>query len=368
MTPEFRATGVVRNVCGDGVEVLLTYNRIGERKLCEIPRKFWKSQAPEPDQRVEVTWKEGDGEDLTISLLDVHTPVSFQSPTWAREFFGVSARSRVIVFVGPNPPTAYSTIKKIADHFRLEHHQARIRELSLKTAGWGECLALTRIPYLLQSLDVPPDNVANRICETTYTGFDPKEYGDYTVILIGSTKSNTVLAQHYWRQTGLATEYEFSGRALVVKKASAAISFEMEDNFGEDCTVSNPESVIVTDYFLLAKKRNPYGSGQCFVLAGIGTIGTGYAAVAMCGLRSAARLWKSHQGGEFDMIGRVEMKGMFNPQQDPVTCVYDGERTLSPPEMMLPHAISSPTVWSQSSYSQHDYADDRERFRKMLQP
>jgi hypothetical protein len=201
------AHGIVKNIYDDSVELLLQYNPEGESKLCSIPLKFWKDTAPFPDQHIEVSWNPQDKttnpEIREIPQWVSKTPTSSELVS-LRNLFRIDYSSKVLFVIGPNREPFVS--QKLQGIFNnnpdIEGDYQRFkRQLRLKTAGWGECLSLTYLIPLLKYLGV--GEIEFKLCETNFNNFEPKEYAEYSIFFLGSTKSNEVLREFYWEKFGL---------------------------------------------------------------------------------------------------------------------------------------------------------------------
>jgi hypothetical protein len=400
-----RAKGIVRNVLDDAVEVLLEFPTTHERRLLEIPVDCWqiKGIVPTPDQSVDVTW-DPDRPEVDFEIQVSSTPFERKPPpSWLQEFYGLGPSSRVVVIVSPTTLRAVSDAAGRSDESAIA--PTRWSGLLLKTAGWGECLCLSRIPHLLDWLGVPPDKVEYKVCDP-HRKYDPERYAEHSIFFLGSIKSNGVLREHYWDRLDKKNSYRYGeeydlkileahakrplsevraaetnhlgfeksprGRSLegpLDSRGQSEVSFKTEENLS-DVSREEPQDVEVNDYFLLMKKPNPLSKGggahNCFVLSGTGTIGTGYAGVTLVAFRAVKTLHHWFGRGDFEIVGRVQMSGMFNPKSDPVTCVYDGNKGLDPEVLLLPNGLSSPAVWHPDVYTDSDFAKDMKRFKESL--
>jgi hypothetical protein len=151
---------------------------------------------------------------------------------------------------------------------------------------------------------------------------------------------------HYWREFPLLYEYEFKKSSLhihPIKANSPNWEFKSIETVPEDA-LDNPDKVKITDHFLLARMPNPFNKERsCILFSGTGTFGTGYAAVTAGGQQAVKILHSWFDDRPFEIVGKVEMCQLFNPQSDPVTCVFrygDLSETI-----LLPTALRSPQVW-----------------------
>ena len=358
-----KAYGIVKNIFDDAVEVLLQYNPEGESKLCSLPLKFWKNVIPFSDQHIEISWnqedKTSDPEIQEVPQWIGNTPTSSKL-SFLRKLYGLDFSSKVLFVIGPNRPPinpkAEDILKNNPD--TVDYYQWLQSYVRLKTAGWGECLSLTYLIPLLKYLGV--DDIEFRLCETNADNFVPEKYADYSIFFLGSTKSNNVLANKYWEQFGLMPKYEFKDYELIIK--SNGNLFPPYKCIDETYKVSidKPDLMNVKDYFLLAKLPNPYSRDiikpNCFIAAGIGTIGTAYASVTLAGKKPAQFFYDRFQDNPFVIAGSVDMQGMFNPKNDRVTILFDGNSNEGLEQVLQPNALSSSKVWS--IYSDEDYEED----------
>lgn len=358
-----KAYGIVKNVFDDTVELLLQYNPEGESRLCNLPLKFWKDIAPSSGQHVEISWnpedKMSDPEIREIPQWVSNTPKSSELP-FLKNLYGLDFSSKVLFVIGPNPPRAYPDIEnqlksnpeKVGDFKQL------LSQLYLKTAGWGECLSLTYLIPLLKYLGV--DNIEFKLCETNSSNFDPERYADYSIFFLGSTKSNDVLSKLYWEKFGLTPKYEFRDYELIININDQIHQKYLCDDKTDLAQRVTPELIHIKDYFLLAKLPNPYSKGvlkpNCFIAAGIGTIGTAYASVTLAGKKTAHFFSERFKGDSFVIVGSVDMHGMFNPSSDPVTILFDGNCNEVIERVFQPNALSSSKIWS--IYSDEDFKND----------
>ncbi|MGA2260790.1 MAG: hypothetical protein ABSH28_05070 [Acidobacteriota bacterium] len=377
------ARGVVRNVFEDSVEMLIEYNAEGERKLCEIPRAYWGERIPVPDEFYHLEW---DPQDPSSGLIVREMPplpgmteASLPARELVRDLLGLGPKSNVLIIVGPNPQPLYNKIHQIASRLLTQltpppHLNGYLNQLSLKSASYGECLCLTRLPHLLEFSGVPAPNIHYSVCDTRFAQFSPEKYATFDIFFLGSTKSNEILTNCYWDRLNLQNLYTFEEHSITIAprdgETNEKVTFTGIDNL-ETLPREEVDKTDVTDYFLLAKKRNPYCPPEfdhyCFLLAGVGTIATGYAGITLAGKRSTFAIHKRTGAGEFELIGRVNMKGMFDPCCDPVSCVYYGKERVDPEEVWLPNAISSPSVWSpESIFTENDFQKEMHRFRSLV--
>lgn len=366
-TVEYRtAYGIVKYVSDNSVELLLQYNPEGERRLCSIPLKFWKNIKPSTDQHIEITWnqkdKNSEPEIRVIPHWISNTPSSSELSSLIN-LFGLDFSSKVLFVIGPNPPREYPEIEvELKSLDKVENFKRLLSQLYLKTAGWGECLSLTHLIPLLKYLGV--GDIEFKLCETNSKNFDPEQYADYSIFFLGSTKSNDVLANLYWKQFGLASKFEFKDYELIIKINDQLLTYQCVDETYK-VPRDKPELMKVKDYFLLAKLPNPYSKDaikpNCFIAAGIGTIGTAYASVTLSGKKPAKFFLERFQSNPFVIVGGVDMQGMFDPKRDPINIFFDGNSNviIEPAVVLQPNALSSSKIWS--VYSDEDYQKDMER-------
>ncbi len=355
------ATGIVRGTNGDFIEALLEYNKEGERTLCNIPKNHWGDNPIIIDQNFEMEWNENNlDEPPIVRCLNNITSDYRIARKILKKAYGLDSSSKILVVVGGNRPDLFQVADSDALLSNLQRH------LTLKTAGWGECLCLTRILPLFSILDIPPNQVDIKLCEVDVADFIPKDHIDRTIIFLGSPKSNVILSHHYWEQSGLAKKFTFEDFRLKVidpQNDLAYWEFDSNDNFN-DKNRYETRAMKAIDYFILTKTVNPYSSkskpSYIIVLAGVGTIGTGYAGVTFIGKRSIKKILTWMRNDCFDIACLVKMNGMFNPDDDPVNCVFDGSRQIN--DILLPSALKSPTVWSkESAYIEEDFKNDLDK-------
>lgn len=357
------ARGVIRNIFDDSVEVLLQYNAEGESRLCSIPRKFWKEIIPEADQLIEVSWnpqdKTTDPEIREIPHWVSKTPTSSEL-VLLRKLFGLDFASKVLFVIGPNRPFVS---QKMEDMFKSNpeidaDYQKFQRQLRLKTAGWGECLSLTYLIPLLKYLGV--GEIEFKLCETNFSNFVPEQYAEYSIFFLGSTKSNEVLREFYWKKFGLKDKYEFTDYELSLHLENHPLEPYRCIDDTHTAPINRPDLMHVKDYFILAKLPNPYSEKairpNCFIAAGIGTIGTGYASVVLAAKNNAGYFFQRFQDNPFVIMGSVDMNGIFNPEKDPVKILFDGNRNEMLDEVLLLKALTAPKIWS--IYSEEDFQRD----------
>jgi hypothetical protein len=333
-------SGMVYSIDGENVRTLVSHGINGhERTYCDFPNSFWPPDAPpQVFQKVNIKWHPNseipsiivDQEDNTFAQ---HQAVFMDE---AERFLGIMRNDKVLIVVGPNPDHAIA--------------QSGSVQYWLVNAGWGEALALTRLPLMLTSIGITPSNIKTKICEADIGSFNPADYSDCHIFFLGSINSNVILRKFYWLNDHpgwrmLNKRYVFSQgpTSLVVLKNNGEVeaTYETKDNTN-DLNGPNWEKVDVTDHFLLAKVSNPYSTNsryKCFLCCGAGTIGTGYAAVTLTARDSVNKILDFSEGNDFDVVGRIEMKGFFNPDNDPVTIIRFGNELID--EQVLQHALKS---------------------------
>jgi hypothetical protein len=209
------------------------------------------------------------------------------------------------------------------------------------------------------------DDIEFKLCETNAITFEPEQYADYSIFFLGSTKSNGVLAELYWSKFGLKPKYEFKDYELIINiNDQPPLKYQCEDNT-HLVPRNSPDLIQVKDYFLVAKLPNPYSQEvikpNCFISAGIGTIGTAYASVVLSGKKTAHFFYDRFGNKPFVIAGGTNMQGMFDPKRDPASFFFDGNSNeiIDPPIVLLPNALSSSKIWS--IYSDEDYKEDEKR-------
>ncbi|MBN1363544.1 MAG: hypothetical protein JW976_01930 [Syntrophaceae bacterium] len=366
-TTKYRtAHGIVKNVFDDSVELLLQYNPEGESRLCCIPLKFWKDILPVPDQHVEISWDPND---------EAREPEIKEVPQWLskmpnsselvllRKLFGLDFSSKVLFVIGPNRPLVHEKADEMLRNNpeTADYYQRLQSFVRLKTAGWGECLAITYLVPLLKYLGVA--KIKFKLCESNFSNFNPQQYADYSIFFLGSTKSNEILREVYWEKFGLKNKYEFNDYELTVHLENGPPSLYRCADETHKVSIDKPELMHVKDYFILAKLPNPYSEEDvkpnCFIAAGIGTIGTGYAAVMLAVEKNTKFFLERFQENPFSLAGSVDMNGMFNPEKDPVSILFDGNRNEKLNEVLLPKALTALKIGS--VYSEEDFQRDRKK-------
>lgn len=337
--PLERRNAVVKRIDGDSIILLMECNDDGETMLVALDRRHW-DDFPIIGQRILLTWSPQNlsmPPSVNPCVPTQYTPLP-SLVELARQIWGINPGDKVLIVMGPNPREAEMLLKKIAVGFLellrsiktegdFESYRKIVNKTALKNVGWGECLALTRLIPTLQCLDVSTIDIDYKLCETPANNFNPNEYKEHHLVFLGSVKSNQILSTHYWPNLPLLHKYEFHEASLHVSpRTTTIISDNLEfktDEVVPDDALINPEKVKITDHFLLARVPNPFNPERnCILFSGTGTIGTGYAAVTAGGQQAIKILHSWFENRPFEIVGKVEMCGMFNPKSDPVTCVF----------------------------------------------
>lgn len=369
---------VVKQIDGDNIHVLMEYNDDGESTLCSLPKSCWANQDIALGQKVLIEWDRTnlDG-DVVVEVVD--TPLSIGGThrivEYARELLGIYPGDKILIVVGPNRQAPVMILKKLYRDIRQAFETffrtaapsegSVVNNMVFKTAGWGELMLLTRLLPDLHTLGVHPRDIEYKLCETTARRFEPQKYEGKHIIFLGSPKSNEVLEEHYWQRLDLLNEYTFLEASLELRRKRNGSEADVrryrtvEDI--KDNAMECPEETNVEDHFLLAKTRNPFSDERkkrnCLLFCGTGTIGTGYAGLTAGGQQSIRQLYHMFGNQPFEIIGRVDMKGWFNPESDPVHCVYDGRQDTN--ILLLPRAMVSPRISDpDESYTDEDFRQD----------
>lgn len=363
----------VQGTDGDDVVLLFRRDRHGEATLCCLSREYWGDHDVIPGQYLQMEWNPDDDSVPLKVVFPEEEPLSESASGFvrdAREVLGLHPRDRVVIVVGANRtgPTSIlmKGLKERIGPVTDEKLDEAVRHMVLKSAGWGELMLLPKLLSCLHSLGIRPTDIEYRLCETTSRSFDPSLCSDRHVIFVGSIKSNDILKTHYWSRlsANFANEYDFEDASLTVRgkdeRSDLLLKYDVSENIPDDA-LGAPEGIHIQDYFLFSRlpnpDSNPPGRYVCILLCGVGTIGTGYAGLTAGGRRSLAKLHAKFGNGPFEIVGRVTMKGMFNPESDPVVCVFDGKNECE--QMLLPKAMSSPQIFDpEDVYTEEDLRQD----------
>ncbi len=350
--------GVVQQVRGDTVRALVEHGAYGERTLCDLPAGFWEEQHPPREgQRFKLLWRAGKETPQIEVLPDEPEEMPAPYAEEAAELLGFQAGDKVLVVLGPNPLPPLELRSQLSGFW-------------LADAGWGEALALTRLPYLLGAVDIRPTDVETIICQAQSGRFDPRLYGDRHVVFLGSVISNVILREHYWSKLGLADQYFFRDdppSRMQTHGPAEEEQFVLDQHIPliRGAVLPDYAGISVKDFFLLARVPNPYASSQserwrCVLSCGIGTIGTGYGIVAVTAAESVLKLLELSGGQDFHMVGEVRMNGFLNPRFDPLWVARFQHRHEE--VELARNAISAPAIWDDVV----DYTDDMRAEDKRL--
>jgi hypothetical protein len=341
---------IVKRIVGDEVLVLLEYNNDGESIICSIDRKCWNDWDPDIGQEIVVSWNPKLEDPPIYVTAAEKSRLSFMPHIeLASEVLGFKPREKVAIIIGANREGPASIVRKyVGEKICSEEAKKAVNEITLKSVGWGEMMLLPRLISSLHSLGIYSQDIQYRMCETTAQIFDPNEFKDSHIIFLGSTRSNDILRAHYWGKLGFESKYSFGDYVL----ETINLKYATIENIPDDA-LENPSKINVLDYFLLARSDNPdstpLGKYKCLLICGIGTFGTGFAGLAAVAQPSIRYLHNKFNGGDFQIIGRVDMKGMFNWASDPVHCIFDGK--MEREDLMLAAAMSSAIISDPMTYS-----------------
>ena len=353
--------GTVQALRDHSVRALVEYGAASERMLCDFPRSFWpSSKNPEPFQRFVLRYAQG-AKQPSIEVLGFKAP-TFASTKFAREarqLLGFQPGDKVLVVVGPSP----------------EPRDIARRAYWLVNAGWGEALALTRLPFLLTTIGILPKDIETMIVEAEDVKFDPERYAGHHIVFLGSTVSNIIMRQYYWSRFGeISKIYQFTHEQQKnitrLRTTFREEPFTTSDNL-HGSVHPDWDTMQVHNYYLLARVNNPYAKPeehrQCILSCGIGTIGTGYGVVVLSAREAVRTLLDQGEGRDFHMVGDVNMVGFFNPSRDPTNMLWFNGRECGE-QRLLKGSMSSLTVWADPAvYTEEDEQVDRESLSFMLE-
>ena len=369
MASQVCRSGEVRSVEGDHVKVLLEYDDTGQRKLCAIPRSYWDEGDVHIGQRLTVTWDPGslsEGFQVDVCQPISDSPPSMRTVQKARELLGLNPGDKVLLVFGGNRPGPFSSLKKVLEEsVNAEQRASVVRTIALKTAGWGEMMTSSYFERALHTIGIRHRDVTWKLGESS-RHFAPVQFKDHHVIFFGSPKSNTILSEFYWDKLSFKRKYQFHEGSLSLtlreqtNGSGTPIEFHNRERLPDDFDESE-EEIDIMDHFLLAKLPNPYampGRGRnCIVVAGVGTVATGYAGLVLGGQQSVKVLHYWFKDKPFEVVGKVEMKGWFDPQADAVHCVFDGKNKCN--TLLLPNARISPQICDpEAPYTDEDFLKD----------
>ncbi|MCC6698994.1 MAG: hypothetical protein IT365_25450 [Candidatus Hydrogenedentes bacterium] len=359
MRSETRTKATVTAIKGDKIIVLLRLNEHGETRLCAVDKGLWTYPDVQLGQEVTVSWDKDNLAEPPIIQANAAEPSPQLSEVVVhavRSVLGFRPGDKVLIVQGQNSMKWFDGIAKVLDEraqcdpassqwiagLRREFHKF----ITLKSAGWGEYMMQPALDRDLHTIGIRPRDIDRILCGPG-VAFDPQDYADHHIIFVGSTKSNSILREYYWNRLGLSGKYEFRDTDLALlngDKAHPKDYYPTKEHIPDASDGYN--AISITDHFLLAKVPNPDSppgkKRYCVIVAGVGTIGTGYAGLVPGGQQSSRILHQWFRDKTFDIVGQVAMDGWFDPKSDPVRCVFDGQKPCN--VELLPNARSSPRV------------------------
>lgn len=330
----------------DKVRVLIELRETGERILCVFPPEIWPQESP-PEEGQICVFELGQEPKVTnvLPAPPRRMPVQNDSIADAQDVLGFAPGDKVTVVI-----SSISTPQARTD---VRHN-----------LGWGEGLALTRITSALSACGIAPNRVTYVFPEQQ---IDNPELAlaDTHVIFLGSTRSNSVLRDHFWPtiKKDLPVSIPESGHARLVidfENGPKEWLFDDLNAHPKDASSAPHESIHIVDPFFVAVVANPYDKKnyhRCVLICGAGTFGTGYASVVVTARESISKIAdaicsnKNPEPPHWWTAWQVDMKGRFNKNYDRVTYLAGSMGHL---DCSLPWAVTSPTIWS----DEEDEGDD----------
>jgi hypothetical protein len=338
--------GEVHSVNGEQVRTLVRYGLYDqESKFFDFPVKLWPDDSPpEVLQSVRIEWEADQDEPAILPDPSAGTSrnqfIQNIATENSRRLLGIEPGDKIVVFIGPN--VANNQIQQSVDP-----------SYWLINVGWGEVIAMSRLPFLAISMGIDPSNFEVSTSEVRSSTFDPEKFSKHHIFFLGSIMSNSILNSRYWCHSDPEWK-KLSSRCKFSQKPTA-ITFDGKEYRSQTDIpqqINDWDQLHILDHFLLARMPNPFSKDKhfkCILSCGAATIGTGYGAVVLSGRESVQTILEKSNGEDFCLVASVDMHGFFNPKSDPVTMIRFNEEELNVP--LLVNAISSPTVWDPLSKS-----------------
>lgn len=344
--PFIHAEGTVVELTDDKVHVLAEYGRYKERRLCVVSRAFWPVDHP-PQERQRCTIEFRPDETFprirVLPLPSVRLSIRREDAIAdARDLLGIAAGDNVTVVIGgtnKNSPEA-------TDRYSVR---------------WGEAVALSRIPPLLQVCQVPPENVRYAFADPL-SDHDPHRYANTHVIFLGSVRANAVLKEHFWPWLDLKHSIPADGTPRLRFDSAAGrkeLPYEKRQPQPPAAATGLTENIHVIDPFFVAVTANPFDSERyhrCILCCGCATFGTAYAAVVLTARPTVERLAETYCYADarrpaWETAWTAEVRGAAGALEDTVAC-WTGWKAVA--QLRLENLYSAPAVWSPAPWTDEE--------------